>query len=107
MDFELKPGHFLFSSENVTSGHPDKLCDFISDSVLDACLEQDPDSKVACESSVKNSLCMVFGEINTNAEINIEHIARHAIKEIGYDDAEIGMDHKTATVIVAVDRQSP
>ena len=61
MDIKLKPGHFLFTSENVSSGHPDKLCDYISDSVLDACLEKDPNAKVACECSVKNSLCMVFG----------------------------------------------
>ena len=65
-----KPGHFLFTSENVTSGHPDKLCDYISDSVLDACLAQDPNSKVACETAVKNSICMVFGEISTSAEVN-------------------------------------
>ena len=61
MDITLKPGHFLFTSENVSSGHPDKLCDYISDSVLDACLEKDPNAKVACECAVKNSLCMVFG----------------------------------------------
>jgi S-adenosylmethionine synthetase len=107
MEFEMKPNHFLFTSENVTSGHPDKLCDYISDSVLDACLAQDPEAKVACETSVKNSLCMVFGEITTTAEVNIEHIARHAIKEIGYTDVAVGMDNKTATIIVAIDRQSP
>ena len=70
----------MFTSESVSSGHPDKLCDYVSDSVLDACLAGDPESKVACETSVKNSMCMVFGEISTNADINIEHIARHAIK---------------------------
>ncbi len=70
MDHQLKPGHLCFTSENVTSGHPDKLCDYISDSVLDACLAQDPLSKVACESSVKNSICMVFGEVSTKAEVN-------------------------------------
>ena len=104
---EVKPGHFFFTSENVTSGHPDKLCDYISDSVLDACLSQDPNSKVACESSVKNSICMVFGEVHTKAEVNFEQIARQAIKEVGYDSNEIGMDYKTAVVIVAMDRQSP
>ncbi len=107
MDFELKPGHFLFTSENVTSGHPDKLCDYISDSVLDACLAADPEAKVACQSAVKNSLCMVFGEISTSAQINIEQVARQAIKEIGYTDVSVGMDNKTATIIVAIDRQSP
>jgi S-adenosylmethionine synthetase len=63
--------HFLFSSESVTCGHPDKLCDIISDSVLDACLTVDPESHVACESAVKNSICMVFGEISTKADISI------------------------------------
>lgn len=77
---EPRPGHFLFTSENVTAGHPDKLCDYISDSVLDACLDKDPNSKVACESAVKNSLCMVFGEISTTADVNFEQIARTAIK---------------------------
>lgn len=88
-------------------GHPDKLCDFISDSVLDACLEVDPNSKVACESAVKNSLCMMFGEIQTEAEVNFEQVARKAIKEVGYTSNDIGMDYKTATIIVAIDRQSP
>ena len=91
----------------MTSGHPDKLCDFISDSVLDACLEQDSNAYVACETSVKNSICMVFGEVNTTAEINFEKVARTAIKEAGYDSLEVGMDYKTATIIVAMDKQSP
>ena len=64
--------HFLFTSEAVTNGHPDKLCDYISDSILDACLEQDPDSKVACEAACKNSLVMVFGEISTKANVSYE-----------------------------------
>lgn len=84
-DLMPQPGHFLFTSESVTSGHPDKLCDYISDSVLDACLTKDPNAKVACESAVKNSICMVFGEITVNGEVNFEQIARQAIKEIGYD----------------------
>jgi S-adenosylmethionine synthetase len=73
---EIPMGHFLFSSESVSIGHPDKLCDLISDSVLDACLAQDPDSKVACECCVKNNTCMVFGEITTKANVNYEQIAR-------------------------------
>lgn len=101
-----KPKHFLFTSESVTSGHPDKLCDYISDAVLDACLTQDPESKVACETAVKNSLCMMFGQVNTNADVNFELVARQAIKEAGYTSAELGMDCKTATIIVAMDRQS-
>jgi S-adenosylmethionine synthetase len=96
--------HFLFTSESVTNGHPDKLCDYISDSVLDACLEQDPYAKVACESAVKNTICMVFGEITTSGTINIEQIARQAIKEVGYDDMKKGFDYKNATVIVAIDK---
>ena len=68
----LPEGEFLFSSESVTPGHPDKLCDYISDSVLDACLSQDPDAKVACETAVKNTLCIVFGEITTKANIVFE-----------------------------------
>lgn len=106
-DLQPQPGHFLFTSESVTSGHPDKLCDYISDSVLDACLAKDPNAKVACESAVKNSICMVFGEITVNGEVNFEQIARQAIKEIGYDSNEVGMDYKTATIIVAIDKQSP
>ena len=106
-DLQPKEGHFLFTSESVTSGHPDKLCDYISDSVLDACLAKDPNAKVACESAVKNSICMVFGEITVNGEVNFEQIARQAIKEIGYDSNDIGMDYKTATIIVAIDKQSP
>ncbi len=78
-------GCFLFSSESVTSGHPDKLCDYISDSILDACLAQDPNAKVACESAVKNSMCMIFGEITVNGDVNFESVVRRAIKEIGYE----------------------
>ena len=107
MDFQIKPGYFLFTSENVSSGHPDKLCDYISDSVLDACLALDPEPKVACETAVKNSICMVFGEISTSAQVKIEQVARQAIKDIGYTDIAVGMDNKTATIIVAIDRQSP
>lgn len=106
-DLTPKPGHFLFTSESVSSGHPDKLCDFISDSILDACLEKDPNAKVACQTAVKNSICMVFGEISCNGEVNFEQVARQAIKEVGYDSVDIGMDYKTATLIVAIDKQSP
>jgi len=102
-----EPGHFLFTSESVTSGHPDKLCDYISDSILDACLAKDPNAKVACESAVKNSICMVFGEITVDGEVNFEQTARQAIKEIGYTSTDVGMDYKTATIIVAIDKQSP
>lgn len=78
-------------------GHPDKLCDFISDSILDACLSDDPDSKVACEAACKNSMVMVFGEISTQAKnIYYEQIVRKAIKEVGYDSVSKGLDYKNA-----------
>ncbi len=99
--------HFLFTSESVTQGHPDKLCDFISDSVLDACLLQDPDSKVACETVVKSNICMVFGEITTKGSLLYEQVVREAIKYVGYDSLQKGFDYKTATIILALDQQSP
>lgn len=98
---------FFFTSESVTGGHPDKLCDFISDSILDACLEQDKNSRVACESCVKNSLCLLAGEISTTAKISYEQIAREAMKTIGYDNLAKGLDFKTATILLAIDQQSP
>lgn len=105
--YSLPKNHFLFSSESVSIGHPDKLCDYISDSVLDACLTQDPEAKVACESACKNTLVMVFGEITTsNPNIVYEHIVRQAIKEVGYDSIEKGLDYKNTTVMVALDQQS-
>ena len=107
MDFEMKPNHFLFSSENVAGGHPDKLCDYISDSILDACLTIDPEAKVACETACKNSLVMVFGEISCKGELNFEQLARKAMSEIGYNDLALGVDSKTATIIVSIDKQSP
>eukprot|EP00330_Aristerostoma_sp_ATCC50986_P007262 CAMPEP_0114586010 /NCGR_PEP_ID=MMETSP0125-20121206/9368_1 /TAXON_ID=485358 ORGANISM="Aristerostoma sp., Strain ATCC 50986" /NCGR_SAMPLE_ID=MMETSP0125 /ASSEMBLY_ACC=CAM_ASM_000245 /LENGTH=396 /DNA_ID=CAMNT_0001781289 /DNA_START=61 /DNA_END=1251 /DNA_ORIENTATION=+ len=103
---QLDKDRFLFTSESVTNGHPDKICDYISDSVLDACLTQDPDSKVACESACKNNMFMVFGEITTNAQVNYEQIVRSSLKEIGYDNIEKGADFKNATILVNVDTQA-
>jgi len=103
----LKEGEFLFTSESVNEGHPDKLADIVSDAVLDACLEADPESYVACETATKTNMVMIFGEITTKAKINYEEVIRNAIKEVGYDDAEKGLDHKMCNVIVAIEAQSP
>jgi len=101
------PGHFLFTSESVNEGHPDKLCDQVSDAVLDACLKQDPKSKVACETCSKTGMVMIFGEITTKGHIDYEKVVRQAIRDIGYDDAKKGLDCNKCTVIVAIEEQSP
>ncbi|MEF9987461.1 MAG: methionine adenosyltransferase [Christensenella sp.] len=97
----------LFTSESVTEGHPDKVCDQISDSVLDAILEQDPNARVACETAVNTGLVLVMGEITTNAYVDIAKIARETIKDIGFDKAEYGFDGETCGVITSIDEQSP
>jgi len=103
---ELEEGQFYFASESVTEGHPDKLCDQISDAVLDACLEQDPKSKVACETCAKGNFVCVFGEITSNAKIDIEQITRNKIKEIGYDNFDKGINYKNCVVCINVTKQS-
>ncbi len=96
----------LFTSESVTEGHPDKICDQISDAVLDALLEQDPMSRVACETAVTTGLVLVMGEITTKAQVDIQSIVRETIREIGYDRAKYGFDCDTCGVITALDKQS-
>ena len=96
----------LFTSESVTEGHPDKICDQISDAVLDALMEQDPTSRVACETSITTGLVLVMGEITTKAYVDIQKIVRETIREIGYDRAKYGFDCDTCGVITAIDEQS-
>ena len=96
----------LFTSESVTEGHPDKVCDAISDAILDACLEQDPMSRVACESAACTGFVLVTGEITTKAQLDIPGIVRKTVNEIGYNDAKTGFDGNTCAVLVALDQQS-
>jgi S-adenosylmethionine synthetase len=98
---------YLFTSESVTMGHPDKVADCISDAVLDACLKQDPKSRVACETLVKNDMAVVAGEITTKALIDIPTIVRQTIKDIGYDDPAIGFHYENCAVVVSIGQQSP
>ncbi|MDT8307763.1 MAG: methionine adenosyltransferase [Anaerolineae bacterium] len=97
----------LFTSESVTEGHPDKMCDQISDAVLDAMLEQDPQARVACEAAVKTGFVMVMGEVTTSAFVNIDELVRRVVSEIGYDSSEKGFDGNTCGVQVAIASQSP
>jgi S-adenosylmethionine synthetase len=99
--------NYLFTSESVTEGHPDKMADQISDAVLDSLLAQDPKSRVACETLVTTGLIVVAGEVTTNARVDYAHIAREAVKKIGYDSSDKGFDYKTCAVVVTLDRQSP
>ncbi|HNQ49784.1 MAG TPA: methionine adenosyltransferase, partial [Hydrogenophilus thermoluteolus] len=99
--------HYLFTSESVSEGHPDKVADQISDGVLDAVLSEDPNGRVACETLVSTGLVVISGEITTTAHINYREIAQEVVKRIGYDDSEIGFDYKSCAVLVAINRQSP
>ena len=96
----------MFTSESVTEGHPDKVCDAISDAILDACMEQDPMSRVACETATCTGFVLVTGEITTNARFDYQEIVRRTITDIGYDRAKYGFDGNTCAVFLAIDQQS-
>lgn len=100
-------GRFLFTSESVTEGHPDKICDQISDAILDAVLSQDPTGRVACETFVTTGLILISGEITTTAKVDYPHIARETMRQIGYDNAAYGFDCDTCAVMSAINTQSP
>jgi len=100
-------GKYLFTSESVTEGHPDKICDQVSDAILDACLEQDPNSRVGVESLVKTGMVMVAGELTTTGYVHIPKIVRETLKEIGYTKSSFGIEYETCAVLVHIEEQSP
>src|SRR5215471_12830873 len=104
--FSKSPGYFI-TSESVTEGHPDKICDQISDSVLDAMLAQDPHSRVACETAVTTGLVLVSGEVTTTAVVDVPSVVRAALRRIGYTDPACGFDADSCAVVVALGKQSP
>src|SRR5215813_5318590 len=97
----------LFTSESVSEGHPDKVCDQVSDAILDAILAQDPDSRVACETMASRGFVVVAGEITTRAQIDYQEVVRGVVRDIGYDDPEVGFDHNSCAVLTSIQRQSP
>ena len=96
----------LFTSESVTGGHPDKMCDAISDAILDALMEKDPMSRVACETAITTGMVLVMGEITTNAYVDVQRVVRKTIEDIGYNNGDYGFDAKTCAVLTAIDEQS-
>ena len=99
--------NYFFTSESVTEGHPDKVCDYISDSILDECLKQDENSRVAVETFASKNKITIAGQITTNAKINVEEIARNVLKEIGYDNEQTDIDYRTCNIDVNITTQSP
>ena len=99
--------NYYFTSESVTEGHPDKLCDSISDAVLDACLEQDPNSRVAIETFATNDTITIAGQLTTTAQINVEELARNRVKEIGFDNKDTDIDYKNCRILIDITKQSP
>ena len=97
----------FFTSESVTEGHPDKLCDYISDSVLDSFLEKDSNARVACETVAGKGQVLLTGEISSVAEVDLETVVRNAIKEIGYHDKDVDIDYETCNVLINISKQSP
>ena len=98
---------YIFTSESVTEGHPDKVCDQISDAVLDAILSEDPQARVACETAISTGLVLVIGEISTACYVDIPSIAREVVRDIGYDRAKYGFDADTCAVLTSIEEQSP
>ena len=103
----MSASDFLFTSESVTEGHPDKVADQISDAILDAILAQDRFARVACETLVTTGMALIAGEITTTARVDMPEIVRQTIKEIGYCDSSMGFDYETCAVLASIDRQSP
>ncbi|MXZ12806.1 MAG: methionine adenosyltransferase [Candidatus Dadabacteria bacterium] len=103
----MPPKNFIFTSESVTEGHPDKIADQISDAILDAMIEQDPRSRVACETLITTGLVVISAEITTESQVDIRQVARDTIKEIGYTDSAMGFDADTCSVVLTIDKQSP
>ena len=103
----MPPKNFIFTSESVTEGHPDKIADQISDAILDAMIRQDPESRVACETLITTGLVVISAEITTKSQVDIRQVVRNTIREIGYTDSAMGFDADTCSVVLTIDKQSP